>query len=195
VPVALLQNNKVGRSLPMKGKSFKSFAKSKTRLSCERMIFILAMLALLFGLLSGCASVQTMQYGTEESNTIALNLTKDPNVGTLFITHVNGEATGAVRYKQGKIPFLTSETVYVNPLYVKLTGKPITFTVQCPVVTGTLSNGSPKIEYKTTELRLTKLSDIKSGEVLTLKWMYQTQTFAFQDATGNIVQQTIPTFN
>lgn len=153
-------------------------------------------LALVFGLaLSGCASVSTKQYGMEDAGTIALNLTKDPNIGTLFVTHVNGEATGAVVSKPGKIPILTSETVYVNPIFVKLTGKPILFTIQCPVVTGTDNRGNPIVRYKTTEIRLTKLSDIKAGEVLTLKWMYQTQTFAFQDATGNIVQQTIPQFN
>ena len=55
--------------------------------------------------------------------------------------------------------------------------------------------GTPIIQYKKTELRLTKLADVKSGDVLTLKWMYQTQTFAFMDASGNIVQQIIPQFD
>jgi hypothetical protein len=63
------------------------------------------------------------------------------------------------------------------------------------VQVGTDQYGKPIIQYKTTELRLTRLADIKAGDVLTLRWMYQTQTFAFMDATGNIVQQTIPTFN
>jgi hypothetical protein len=116
-------------------------------------------------------------------------------VGVLFVTHVNGEATGAMRFKPGKIPILTLETVYVNPIYVKLDGKPIVFTVQCPVVINTDNQGNQNVKYKTTELHLTQLSDIKAGDVLLLKWMYQIQTFAFLDATGNIIQQTIPIFN
>jgi hypothetical protein len=156
---------------------------------------VLAM-ALTFGFfLSGCASFETKQYGLEGDDTIALNLTKDPNVGTLFVTHINGEATGAV-YSPAMGGLIGGKTVYVNPIYVKLDGKPIVFTIQCPVAKkGNNSQGKPEVEYKTTELRLTKLSDIKSGDVLTLQWMYQTQTFAFKDASGNIVQQTIPTFN
>jgi hypothetical protein len=155
---------------------------------------VLAM-ALTFGfLLSGCASTSTKQYGLEGADTIALNLTKDPNVGTLFVTHVNGEATGAV-YSAAIMGLIGGATVYVNPIYVKLDGKPIVFTIQCPVVIGNDSQGKPMVQYKTTELRLTKLSDLKAGDVVTLQWMYQTQTFAFKDATGNIVQQTIPTFN
>ena len=62
-------------------------------------------------------------------------------------------------------------------------------------VTGYDTNNKPIVQYRQTELRLTKLSDLKAGDVITLKWMYQTQTFAFIDATGNIVHQTIPTFN
>jgi hypothetical protein len=151
-------------------------------------------IALTFGfVLSSCASVSTKQYGMEDADTIALNLTKDPNVGTLFVTHINGEATGAV-YSPAFMGFFGGETVYVNPFYVKLDGKPIVFTVQCPVVTGQDSQGRPTVQYKKTELRLSQLSDIKAGDVLTLQWMYQTGTFAFKDATGNIVQQTIPTF-
>jgi hypothetical protein len=138
-------------------------------------------------ILVSCTSVETKQWGLEGSDTIALNLTRDPNVGTLFITHVNGVATGAM--------IKGFKAVYVNPLYVKLDGKPIIFTIYCPVQVGTDKYGNPIIRYKTTEIRFTKLSDIKAGDVLTLRWMYQTQTFAFMDATGNIVQQTIPTFN
>ena len=58
---------------------------------------VLAALAVMF---SECMSNEVRQYGMEGSDTIALNLTKDPNVGTIFVTHVNGEATGAV-YKAG----------------------------------------------------------------------------------------------
>jgi hypothetical protein len=149
----------------------------------------------LIGLIfNSCASVTTKQWGLEGDDTIALNLTRDPNVGVLFVTHVNGVATGAI-YKIPIGGIFGGETVYVNPIYVKIDGKPIIFTVQCPVQVGTDSQGRPVIQYKTTELRLTRLSDIKAGDVLTLRWMYQTQTFAFMDATGNIVQQTIPTFN
>jgi hypothetical protein len=158
------------------------------------MVVVLIWLLLTGGLiLTSCASVTTKQWGLEDSDTIALNLTRDPNVGRLFITHVNGVATGAV-YKVS-VYGIGGETVYVNPLYVKLDGKPIIFTVQCPVRVGTDQYGNPIIQYRTTELRLTRLADIKAGDVLTLRWMYQTQTFAFMDATGNIVQQTIPTFN
>ena len=67
--------------------------------------------------------------------------------------------------------------------------------VQVPVVTGHDAKGNPTVQYKTTELRLSQLADIKAGDVLTLRWMYQTQTFVFVDATGGIVQQIIPTFN
>ena len=151
-------------------------------------VLVMAVLGLFS--LTGCASAEVAQYGLEADDTIALNLTKDPNVGSLFVTHVNGEATGAY-IKYSAASFLTGipDSKYVNPLYVKLTDKPIVFTILCPVVVGS------KIQYKSTELRLTKLSDLKAGDVLTLKWMYQTQTMAFIDATGNIVQQTIPIFN
>lgn len=125
----------------------------------------------------------TKQYGLEGTDTIALNLTKDPNAGDLYVTHINGVATGAAPKK-----------VYVNPIYIKLDGKPIIFTIRTPVVSTNLY-GQQVVKYKTTEIRLTQLSDLKAGDVLTLRWMYQTQTFAFLDATGNIVQQTIPTFN
>ena len=152
-------------------------------------IMVTALIWLLAGglILASCASVTTKQWGLDENNTIALNLTKDPNVGTLFVTHVNGVATGAI-YKAPLFGFFGRETVYVNPLYIKFDGNPIIFTIQCPVQVG------KNIQYQTTELRLTRLSDIKAGDVLTLRWMYQTQTFAFIDATGNVVQQTIPTF-
>ena len=84
----------------------------------------------------------------------------------------------------------------MNPIYIKLNGRPIVFTISCPVVVGYDDRlNEPIVRYRSTELRLTKLADIKAGDVLTLKWMYQTQTFVFMDATGNIVQQTIPTFN
>ena len=67
---------------------------------------------------------------------------------------------------------------YINPIYIKLDGKPIILTIQTPVVSRNLY-GQEVVKYKKTELRLTKLSDIKAGDVLTLRWMYQTQTFAF----------------
>lgn len=159
-------------------------------------VLILGMLAmvLVFGVtIVSCASFTTKQYGIEGSDTIALNLTRDPNVGALFVTHVNGVATGATF--SSSVYGIGGATVYVNPIYVKLDGKPIIFTILCPVRTGTDSYGKPIIQYKRTELRFTRLADVKAGEVLTLRWMYQTQTFAFMDATGNIVQQTIPEFN
>ena len=132
-------------------------------------------------ILVSCAT--TKQYGLEGTDTIALNLTKDPNAGDLYVTHVNGVATGA-----------ESKKVYVNPIYIKLDGNPIIFTIRTPVVSTNMF-GQRVVQYKSTEIRLTQLSNIKAGDVLTLRWMYQTQTFAFLDATGNIVQQTIPTFN
>ena len=137
---------------------------------------------LIMGLIfNSCTTTQ--QYGLESGDTIALNLTKDPNVGDLYVTHVNGIATGGAHGK-----------VYVNPIYIKLDGKPIIFTLQAPVVSTNIF-GKQSVSYKTTELRLTQISNLKAGDVLTLRWMYQTQTFAFLDSTGNIVQQTIPTFN
>jgi hypothetical protein len=151
-------------------------------------------MVLVFGMsVIACASVETRQYGLEGNDTIALNLTRDPNVGALFITHVNGVATGAVF--SPSIYGIGGKSVYVSPVYVRLDGNPIIFTIQVPVRTGTNNQGNLIIQYKTTELRLTRLADIKAGDVLTLRWMYQTQTFAFMDATGNIVQQTIPEFN
>jgi len=160
----------------------------------RKMFIVLVWISFLFGLVfNSCASVSTKQWGVEGDDTIALNLTRDPNVGTLFVTHVNGVTTGAVY--RAPIGIFGGEIAYVNPIYVKLDGKPIIFTIQCPVQVGTDAKGRPIIQYKTTELRFTRLSDINAGDVLTLRWMYQTQTFAFLDATGNIVQQTIPTFN
>jgi hypothetical protein len=158
--------------------------------------FVLGMLVmvLVFGMsVVGCASFTTKQYGLEGEDTIALNLTRDPNVGVLFVTHVNGVATGATF--SSSVYGIGGATVYVNPIYVRLNGNPIIFTILVPVRTGIDSNGKAIIQYKTTELRLTRLADVKAGDVLTLRWMYQTQTFAFMDATGNIIQQTIPEFN
>ena len=132
-------------------------------------------------ILASCMT--TKQYGLEGNDTIALNLTKDPNIGPLIVTHVNGVATGGAPKK-----------VFITPIYVKLDGNPIIFTVRTPVVSRNFM-GNEVVQYKTTELRLTQLANIKAGDVLTLRWMYQTQTFAFMDATGNILQQTIPTFN
>jgi len=154
---------------------------------------LLAILLVIGMSVVACASVETRQYGVEGNDTIALNLTRDPNVGALFVTHVNGVATGAVF--SPSVYGIGGKTVYVNPIYVRLDGNPIIFTIQCPVRTGTDSNGNAIIQYKSTELRLTRLADVRAGDVLTLRWMYQTQTFAFMDATGNIVQQTIPEFN
>ena len=159
-------------------------------------VAVLITAVLLSSVFTSCLSTEVAQYGTEGNDTIALNLTKDPNVGTLIVTHVNGEATGGyVKYGAASILTGAPDYKYINPLYVKLNGKPIIFTIMCPIVTGYNSRNEPKVEYRSTELRLTQLSDIKAGDVLTLKWMYQTQTFVFMDATGNIVQQTIPTFN
>lgn len=161
--------------------------------------FSLAGLVAVFTLIFACAftscmTTQTMQYGVEGDDTIALNIDYQRSYGgRIFVTHINGEMTGAY-YKPG---FMSSfdDWCYVNPCYIKLNGKPITFTIQCPVITGHTTAGEAIVTYKTTELRLTKLSDLKPGDVLTLRWMYQTQTFAFIDATGGIVQQTIPIFN
>lgn len=172
--------------------------KCKMTVSKYKFAVYCTVLCVFLGLLSSCLTTgEIKQYGMEAEDTIVLNLTKDPNVGTLYVTHVNGEATGAV-FEQSFVGALFgfgNKSVYVNPFYVKLNGKPIVFTVLCPVVTGKDQNGKPLIQYKKTELRFTKLSDIKAGDVLTLKWMYQTQTFAFMDATGNLVQQTIPQFD
>ena len=147
-------------------------------------------MVLAFGLvLSGCASNKTQRYGEPAGDAVALNLTVDSGTGKLYVTHVNGTATGA-KIGTTILLFFGSEDVYVNPVYVKLTGKPIVFTISVPVT----SNGGQSFSYKSCELTLSKLADLKGGDVLTLKYMYQTQTFAFVDATGNIVQQTIPTF-
>ena len=151
-------------------------------------VVLLAALVFVVGF-TGCASgptTRTLQYGQEGPNTIALNLTRDSSVGAVYVTHVNGSPTGAVYGKQ---------TVYVNPLYVELTGNPIIFTILCPTVTGRDKKGNEIVEYRTTELRLFQVANLKPGDVLTLRWMYQTQTFAFIDASGNFVQQSIPTFN
>ncbi|MDR1047604.1 MAG: hypothetical protein LBL64_07500 [Treponema sp.] len=147
-------------------------------------------LVLVFGMtVIGCASMKTQQYGEVSDDAIALNLTVDSGTGKLYVTHVNGVATGA-KIGATFFVFFGTEDVYVNPVYVKLTGNPIVFTIGCPVT----SDGGKTFVYKSTELTLSKLADLKGGDVLTLKYMYQTQTFAFVDATGNIVQQTIPTF-
>ncbi|GHT78256.1 hypothetical protein FACS1894130_04530 [Spirochaetia bacterium] len=147
-------------------------------------------LVLVFGvMIVGCASMKTQQYGEVADDAIALNLTVDSGTGKLYVTHVNGEATGA-KIGTKLFLFFGDEDVYVNPVYVKMTGKPIVFTIRVPVT----SDGGKTFSYKSCELTLSKLADLKGGDVLTLKYMYQTQTFAFVDATGNIVQQTIPTF-
>jgi hypothetical protein len=151
---------------------------------------MIACAALAIGLASaGCATTKTQQYGTVGDDAIALNLTADSGAGKLYVTHVNGEATGA-KIGIRVLVFLGTEDVYINPVYVKLTGKPIVFTVSCPVT----SDGGRSFSYKSCELTLSSLADLKGGDVLTLKYMYQTQTFAFVDAAGSIVQQTIPTF-
>jgi hypothetical protein len=147
-------------------------------------------LVLVFGvILASCASMRTQQYGEVSDDAIALNLTVDSGTGKLYVTHVNGTATGA-KIGTTVLIFFGSEDVYINPVYVKMTGNPIVFTISCPVT----SDGGKTFSYKSCELTLSKLADLKGGDVLTLKYMYQTQTFAFVDATGNIVQQTIPTF-
>jgi hypothetical protein len=147
-------------------------------------------MALAIGLTTvGCASMKTQQYGEVSDDAIALNLTVDSGTGKLYVTHVNGIATGA-KIGMTFFIFFGTEDVYINPVYVKLTDKPIVFTISCPVT----SDGGKTFAYKSCELTLSKLADLKGGDVLTLKYMYQTQTFAFVDATGNIVQQTIPTF-
>lgn len=144
-------------------------------------------------MLSGCMTTgEVKQFGLEGDDTIALNIGETGIAGRVYVTHVNGIATGA-QYSAGFLG-LGGKAVYVNPLYIKLNGRPIVFTVSCPVVTYS-SSGEKIIVYKSTELRLTKLSDLKAGDVLSLRWMYQTQTLCFMDATGNIVQQIIPTFN
>lgn len=161
----------------------------------KRKMWLAVLLLSLACIFTGCMSTREVkQYGLEDEDTIALNLTRDPNVGTFFVTHVNGESTGAGFSSSGL--FSGKKETYVNPIYIKLNGRPIVFTISCPVVVGYDDRlNEPIVRYRSTELRLTKLADIKAGDVLTLKWMYQTQTFVFMDATGNIVQQTIPTFN
>jgi hypothetical protein len=150
----------------------------------------MSVLALMFGvMLVSCASMRTLQHGEASDDAIALNLTVDSGTGKLYITHVNGVATGA-KIGFTFFVFFGSEDVYVNPVYVEMTGNPIVFTISCPVT----SDGGRTFSYKSCELTLSRLADLKGGDVLTLRYMYQTQTFAFIDATGNIVQQTIPTF-
>lgn len=158
----------------------------------KRFVSMIGMLVVMVStmFLVSCASVQTRQYGVTGNDTIAINLTRDPNVGPVLITHINGEATGAER-SNGFLG-IGAKAVFVTPCYVKLTGKPIVLTVDCPVTEFT-SVGA-RVVYKTTELRLTKSANIKPGDVFTLRWMYQTQTFAFIDATGNIIEQVVPTF-
>lgn len=147
-------------------------------------------LTLVFGMtVMGCASMKTQQYGEVSDDAVALNLTVDSGTGKLYVTHVNGVATGA-KIGTTFLVFFGTEDVYVNPVYVKPADKPIVFTVGCPVA----SNEGKSFSYKSCELTLSKLVDLKGGDVLTLKYLYQRQTFAFVDATGNIVQQTIPTF-
>jgi len=75
---------------------------------------------------------------------------------------------------------------------VKLTGDPINFTIMCPIENQ--SGSTTTVTYKTTDVRLTTLSNLKPGEVLNIRWMYQNQTLAFVDGSGNIVQQTMPTW-
>jgi hypothetical protein len=150
---------------------------------------MLALVLALGVMLVSCASMKTLQYGEVSDGAIALNLTVDSGTGKLYVTHVNGVATGA-KVGMTFLIFFGTEDVYVNPVYVELTGKPIVFTISCPVT----SDGGKTFSYKSCELTLSKLADLKGGDVLTLKYMYQTRTFAFVDATGNIVQQTIPTF-
>ena len=164
----------------------------EVKMKFHKILFLICLLGICL-FFSGCISQEIAQYGIEDEDTIALNLTRDPNVGRIFVTHLNGEATGAYYRARFLLPY--PDYKYINPLYIKLNGKPIIFTLSVPVVTGYTSEGNAVIQYKRTELRLTKLADLKPGEVITLKWMYQTQTFAFMDATGNIIQQTIPLFN
>jgi hypothetical protein len=161
---------------------------TRGRRSLGRLIGIAALVAVIGLGLAGCASMKTQQYGEVSDDAIALNLTVDSGTGKLYVTHVNGTATGA-KIGMTFFVFFGSEDVYVNPVYVKMTGSPIVFTISCPVT----SDGGKTFSYKSCELTLSKLADLKGGDVLTLKYMYQTQTFAFVDATGNIVQQTIPT--
>ncbi len=156
----------------------------------KRKLLLVSLLALALSsqlLMSCLVPHQVVQYGVEGKKTIALNLTPDPNLGTVYVTHVNGVATGA-NFTPSFFG-IGGSSVVVNPLYIELTGKPIIFNIICPL------REKDMTVFRKTELRLTKLSDIKPGDVLTLRWMHQTQTFAFLDATGNIIQQTIPTFN
>jgi hypothetical protein len=165
-------------------------AKGPNMAAIGRFIGIAALVAVIGLGLAGCASMKTQQYGEASNDAIALNLTADSGTYRIFVTHVNGAATGA-KISIDIVPGLIGgETIYVNPVYVKMTGKPIVFTISCPVT----SDGGKTFSYKSCELTLSKLADLKGGDVLTLKYMYQTQPFAFVDATGNIVQQTIPTF-
>jgi len=158
----------------------------------KKLFIVLLGVSLAIGLaFSSCASVSSQQWGIEGNDTIGINLAAT-NIGNLYVTAVNGETTGAkppvnIAYGMG------SKGLYVNPIYVKLTDRPIVFTIACPVASQ--SGNTTVVSYKSTEMRLTQLSNLKPGDVLTIRWMYQTQTLAFIDATGNIVQQTIPTFS
>lgn len=72
-----------------------------------------------------------------------------------------GRIDGYVKYGAASILTGVPDYKYINPLYVKLNGKPIIFTIMCPVVTGYDSQNKPIVQYRSTEHRLTKLSDIK----------------------------------
>lgn len=154
--------------------------------SMKKAVVLLVALAVAVGF-AGCASTSTRQYGEEGLNTIVLTLTRDPNVGPVYVTHINGVATGA-EYSAGFLGF-GRKSVFVNPIYVELTGNPIVFTVMCPV------RVNNKVQYRSTELRLIQIADLKPGDAITLRWMYQTQTFGFMDASGNFIQQSVPSFN
>jgi len=168
-------------------KTAKEFFMIKNKMLFSVLLGVILIIGLSF---SNCATVSSKQWGIEGNDTIGINLAAT-NIGNLYMTAINGETTGAkppVNILYG----LGSEGLYINPIYVKLTGNPIIFTIMCPVASQ--SGNTTVVSYKSCELRLTMLSNIKAGDVLTIRWMYQTQTFAFIDATGNIIQQTIPTF-
>jgi hypothetical protein len=137
---------------------------------------------------TGCATTKEVQFGEPGSDTVCLNLNSD--IGKLYVTHVDGVATGAVRGSNEYARTLFGQDVSANPIYFKLTGNPVVLKITCPKDKTADEKG---VNYGSCELILSKLSDLKGGDSLTLNYMIITKTFSLLDATGNILQQTMVT--
>ena len=153
-------------------------------------LFIICILCMVF--MAGCYTAKPS--GEPGENTITLNLSSDGVVGDIFVTHVNGVATGAKIIPSGNHNIPDKKT-YVNPVYVPLDGKPIELTILCPVYTGqTHPDGTPFYPYKRTTIKFTELADVKAGDIIILQWAYKTKLFSFQNVKGENIQQVAPTF-